>query len=244
MLALSCEHASCAVPPDIELGVSRSILRSHVGWDHGAAETAKRLGESFDVAPALGVWTRLYVDLNRRAENPAVIPHHAFGAEVPGNYNLVVEERATRLQHHAAWRRGVQDTIRQQVDRHGRCLHLSIHSFTNELQGKVRDFDLGVLFDPNRAYEATIADEWVDRANRMGIATRANEPYTGWGEGLTTATRNLHPEQEYLGFEIEISHRVTRSKRRLADLTHALVSLITPTLSAAPTRVAMRTPIL
>lgn len=220
-IVVSCEHASNRVPPGAELRVSTDALADHFGWDEGAREIALAVGEGLGSPPFLGEWTRLYVDLNRFPERPGAVPAVAFGLRVPGNENLSTDERAQRIERfHRPWRAAVEEAVRETIARHGVCLHLSIHTFTPKLGDSIRDFDMGILFDPDHTLDTVVQSVLLDGLRAAGLDTRPNEPYTGWGDGLTTALRALFGPQAYAGIEVETSHRVVRAlggTRRVVD---------------------------
>ena len=111
-LVLSCEHASWTQPPGVDLGVPLDVLQSQAGWDHGAFDIASRLSEAVGLPVHTGAFTRMFVDLNRAADHPDVIPAVCYGAPVPGNAHLSPGDRAARLAmfHAPYW-----DAIRRDV---------------------------------------------------------------------------------------------------------------------------------
>ena len=82
-LVLSCEHASWTLPPGIDLGVPLDVLRSQASWDHGALDIATRLSEAVGLPVHAGAFSRMFVDLNRHAGHPDVVPEVSYGAVVP-----------------------------------------------------------------------------------------------------------------------------------------------------------------
>ncbi len=224
MFVISCEHASNDVPEGVVLDVGRDVLASHVAWDPGAAEIARAVATALDLTPILGTATRLYVDLNRSEHGPSVIPAVAFGTPVPGNTTLTVADRDARLRHHRAYRGAVTDAVRATLAQHGRCVHLSIHSFTPVMNGEARDFDCGVLYDPASPADCVVADALVNALSAAGLATRRNEPYGGTGDGLTTTLRDTFGCERYAGVEVETSHRVTDQEHGCARVAAAVLT--------------------
>ena len=231
-IVLSCEHASNAVPDGVDLGVSRDVLASHVAWDHGAAAIATALAEALAAPLVLGRWTRLFVDLNRSEHGPSAIPENAFGTPVPGNVGIDEAERERRFATvHRPYRAAVGEAVSRAIAAHGRCVHLSIHSFTPSLHGVARDFDMGILFDPDRFLDRVVSERLIADLNARGLATRANAPYGGTGDGLTTTLRGVHGPDVYAGIEVETSHRITEVPGGIARVASALAA-IAPMLSA------------
>ena len=239
-LVLSCEHATCAVPTDVQLGVPSNVLESHVGWDPGAMTFAMQLASRPAVrqrlvAPLLAPpWTRLVADTNRSPDTPGAVPAVAFGVTIPGNGVLTDAERATRiLLYHAPHREAVASAATMAV-RQGACFHLAVHSFDPSLEPARRAFDVGVLYDPARRAETHWALMLLDALRKAGVEARANAPYLGVDDGLTTALRTrLGPR--YRGIELELNQawadpRIAapghRGKRIHAGVMAALVRVL------------------
>jgi predicted N-formylglutamate amidohydrolase len=75
------------------------------------------------------------------------------------------------------------------------------------LNGKVRNYDAGILYDPSRGEEAELAGNLIKHMNSHGIKTVANRPYKGTADGHTTALRKEFPADRYIGIEIELSQK-------------------------------------
>lgn len=224
MFVVTCEHASNDVPEGVVLEVSDEVLASHVAWDPGAADIAQRVARALGEVPHLGAATRLYVDLNRSEHGPSVIPAVAFGTVIPGNAAVSVVDRARRLAMHARYRNAVREAVAAALAQHGRCVHLSIHSFTPVMDGHVRDFDCGVLYDPDSPADRVVADALVTALTAGGLATRRNEPYGGTGDGFTTTLRDTFGRERYAGVEVETSHRVTDTEGGRARVAAAVIA--------------------
>jgi predicted N-formylglutamate amidohydrolase len=214
-LIVTAEHASNTIPPALAgLGVPSEILASHVAWDPGAREVATALAAALGAPLLLGEHSRLVADLNRSPGTDAVVPRAAFGVVVPGNANLTAEDRAARevAYHRPYWNR-VEEAVRALRPP---VLHLSVHSFTPELDGKKREVELGVLHDPAHPLEAEIARLFLPILRAHGFDARANEPYDGRADGLCTALRAKLPPSAYAGVEIEISHELLGALDRVS----------------------------
>jgi len=228
---VTCEHASAALPAGIDLGVDAAVLSSHVGWDPGALEVARTVSERLAVALHAGRYTRLYVDLNRAEASAGVIPTRSFGVDIPGNRGLPAAERARRLADHRAYRTAVDWAVTAAVAAGG-CLHLAVHSFAPEVEGSLRPYDAGVLFDPDRPRETATAGEILAALAATGLAVRANEPYLGIDDGLTTWLRRRYPDGAYAGLEIEVAQALTSARR--ATLADAVAQAAMEACAARP----------
>jgi len=219
-LLLTCEHGGNRVPPAFAALFrgrgARALLDSHRGFDPGALDAARRLARATGAPLLAATTTRLLVDPNRSATNPAV-----FSARTRGLPRA--EREALLARFHAPHRRRVREAI-DRLARPGRgVLHVAVHSFTPRLRGERRDFDLGLLYDPARPPERALARRWVERlaAAAPTLRVRRNAPYRGASDGLTTALRReLGPG--YLGIELELSQAALADRERRAALLAAL----------------------
>jgi predicted N-formylglutamate amidohydrolase len=146
------------------------------------------------------------------AWDPAALPVARAVADALG---------ARIAEHHTPYRSAVEAAVRERLARG--VLHLSVHSFTDVYEGRVRDVDLGLLVDPTRPLEARFSAlaraTWA--ATRFDV--RENEPYDGRTDALTTALRGRLPEALYAGVELEISHRHLGALDEIAAMTIDLV---------------------
>jgi len=95
-------------------------------------------------------------------------------------------------------------------------LHLSVHSFTPAIDGRVRNADVGLLYDPARTAERRVCQQ-LQRALQSAhpeLRVRRNYPYRGTADGFTTYLRRLFPDKQYAGIEIEINQRYPFGEQR------------------------------
>lgn len=222
----SCEHASNAVPeflsPYFKNARAKEFLDSHRGYDIGAAEVFRELIRILHPAFAIeGAYTRLAIDFNRNSDR-----NHRY-SEFSEKATPEEKERLERL--HADYRGSFLGAIRKEMSekRSVQILHLSIHSFTPELDGKIRNADIGILYDPARKEEAALARVWKESLKKIAtnIRVRFNYPYLGKTDGHTTALRKIFPQTEYLGFEIEMNQALFR-KSRPEDIARMLAKIM------------------
>jgi len=236
LVLISCEHASNDIPQSYRgLGLAPDARESHIAWDRGAREIARVCAERLGCAYHEGIHTRLLVDLNRAASNPAVIPRVAFGVTVPGNAGLTAAERAGRIRlYHEPYRAAVIRDIEAIVANQGTCCHFSIHTFTPTLEGVSRDADIGVLYDPKRWRERVLAVALTRMLHRTGWKARRNYPYRGTNDGLTTHCRRRFAARNYIGVEIEINQRILPDARAVYHAGHRLCIALQDIDVAAP----------
>lgn len=233
-LLLTCEHASNALPPGFDPGVGAEVVASHLGWDIGALEAARVVAATTGTALIAGEWSRLFVDLNRLADAPGAVPAVSCGTPIPGNVCVTSAERAERIAHvHAPYRATVLAAAERAVLGAGLCVHVSVHSFTPALHGEPRPFDVGILFDPSRPLEVAVADVLLAGFRVAGHSARANEPYAGTDDGVTTWLRARFGPGAYAGIEVELNQGLTASRDVAEALGATLSSMIPAAIAAA-----------
>lgn len=201
-LVLTCEHADHRIPrvyASLFAG-AEDVVRSHRGWDPGALPLARLLARRLGETLLVTRWCRLLVESNRSPTNPRIWSRYTKG--------LPAEARAEILAHY--WRphrEEVERAVADAVVRGERVVHVAVHSFTSEMDGVVRNADVGLLFDSRRKHESAFARRWAAnlRAGDPALRVRLNYPYLGLADGLTTALRRVHPSTRYLGFELEVN---------------------------------------
>jgi predicted N-formylglutamate amidohydrolase len=197
-LLIVCDHASNAVPDDIDLGIDPRLLDLHIAWDIGAAALAHGLCDRFGAPGLFGAVSRLVIDLHREEDSPALIPVASDGHRIPGNEGLSAAERAARI---ARFFRPYHDRLGALVEATRPALIVAVHSFTPRLEtaaGPARPWQVGILYnEDDRAARPAIA-----ALRAAGFTTGDNEPYSG---RLLNATMNRHAEARgipYLAIEV------------------------------------------
>ncbi len=185
-IVLVCEHASNVLPRTLgNLGLSELDLQRHIAWDIGAEGTSRILSKLLDAPLILQRYSRLAYDCNRPPEAAGAMPEKSEVFEIPGNKKLSPAARLARTQEiYRPFHRAVEDFLDHRASEGQATIIVTMHSFTPVYDGKVRDFDVGFLFD---------RDNWL--ANFLIKAfpkdrARLNEPY-GPKDGVMHTT-NLH----------------------------------------------------
>ncbi|MDQ0251297.1 putative N-formylglutamate amidohydrolase [Sphingomonas kyeonggiensis] len=208
---LLCDHASNAVPADIDLGIDPALLDNHIAIDIGAAAVTRALAAKLDCPAILATVSRLVIDLHREPDHIGLIPHRSDGHLIPGNESVDKPARIARF--HTPYHRVLRDQVRARRPR----LILSIHSFTPCLEhgGTDRPWQVGVLYNRDTRAAHPTVKFFRDR----GFVTGDNEPYSG---RLLNATLNRHAEgQGRPSVAIEIRNDLIREDagaREWADI--------------------------
>lgn len=204
VVLITCEHGGNTIPVAYRemLAGSKSLLDTHRGLDIGALQMAKALAAALQAPLIFATVSRLLVDLNRSIGHPQL--HCEAIRKAPAAFREEILK-----QHYLPYRAHAEQLVGETIKEHGQVLHVSSHSFTPRLNGKVRKTDIGLLYDPARARESAFCKRWQTalKAQAPELTVHRNAPYTGYADGLTTSLRTLFPEEAYLGIELEINHK-------------------------------------
>ncbi len=177
-LLFLCDHASNAVPePYRDLGLPRSELERHIGYDIGAAPLTRELAARFRAPALLTRVSRLLIDPNRGEDDPTLIMRLSDGAVVPGNAHVDAGERERRLDlYHRPYHRAIEVQLDRMIAAGRPPAILSVHSYTPIWKGFARPWHAGVLWDRDMRLARPLIDMLrEDRGLRVG----SNEPYSG-----------------------------------------------------------------
>ena len=225
-LILTCEHASNRLPAAFKKAVPADVLKTHRAYDIGALAVFRKLVRF--AKPEFhceGKFSRLFVDLNRTITNKSAFSEYYEDLE---SRDKAAAEKA-RAQATAYWkeyRENVEKFVLKNIGPSASSgtlrksslslpkrtdvaiVHLGIHSFTPALHGKVRNADIGILYDPARPQERAYAQVIKDEIKRLypAMKVRFNYPYKGSSDGLTTTLRKKFGPR-YVGIEIEINQK-------------------------------------
>jgi len=208
---ITCEHGGNRVPALYRslFHGRRALLDSHRGYDPGALVMARSLARALKAPLVTSTVSRLLVDLNRSIGHPQLFS--AATRSVPEKLRARIVE-----QHYRPYRTRVERLVSQSVSRGCRVIHISSHSFTAKLNGKMRRADVGLLYDPGRHGETQLCARWKASlaASAPGLLVRRNYPYAGKGDGLTSYLRLRFPRSAYVGIELEVNQGIVSAAGR------------------------------
>jgi predicted N-formylglutamate amidohydrolase len=225
---ISAEHASNRVPAQYKnLGLTRRQLQSHIAWDSGSRTVARACAKALGCPCHEGGHSRLFVDLNRSLHHPKLMARQSFSIPIPGNETLSREERNRRVRlYYTPFREAVLADVRRIIQAHGRCIHLSIHSFTPVVDAVRRVGDIGILYDPSRRIEKTLASNLIARIAAQGFHVRRNYPYRGVSDGHVTRLRTLFPKASYAGLEVEVNQAILQTTGDVRHIARKLAASV------------------
>ena len=209
---LTCEHASNRLPAAFKKAVPADVLKTHRAYDIGAVHVFRKLVKF--AKPEFyceGKYSRLFVDLNRTITNKSAFSEYYEQLDKATASKVKAQATAYWSEYRAAIEKFVDSALKPKTrvaKSEPEIVHLGIHSFTPELNGKVRNTDIGILYDPSRPKECELAQVIKAEIKRLHpeMKVRFNYPYKGTSDGLTTTLRKkIGPR--YAGLEIEINQK-------------------------------------
>lgn len=218
-LFITCEHSSNVIPAEYQhlFNDSQELLKSHRGWDIGAHMIYKALCEHFRCMSLAATSSRLLVELNRSTH------HRQLLSEL--SQKLDVGQKKQLLERfYWPYRTFLTQSMMSAAKQDFQIIHLSIHSFTPVLNNKIRNADVGLLYDPQRSLERAFALRLKENLDK-NLKVRLNYPYRGYYDGLTTTLRGLFPSKTYIGLELESNQKYFNSDGRCkTDLVQQLLN--------------------
>lgn len=220
VIILSCEHASNHFPAKYQhLIKSDVVIQSHRGYDIGAQGLCEGLAKALHVEFVLAGVSRMLIDFNRSVTNPGIYSAWSKLLSAADKENVME-------QYYRPYRDSVEQLIRQQLKRHDHVIHLSVHSFTPKLNGKVRAADIGLLYDPQRAGERKFAVNLQGniKSHEPDLRVRRNYPYKGTSDGFTTYLRKLFAAKRYSGIELEVNQLLLDKQHSINRMVNIIAS--------------------
>ncbi len=219
-IILSCEHGGNQIPSNYQKLFKRQVnlLNSHYAYDKGALVVARRLSKRLKAPLIYSITSRLLIDLNRSLHHPGLFSDFSRSA------NDIIKSEIIK-HHYSPYHSRIGKLIDESIQHNKRAFHFSIHSFTPELNGEVRNADFGILYNPSRNIEKKIAKSLqLFIKENSGFSVRLNYPYLGKADGLTTILRKKYPVSRYCGIEIEMNQSAFDNPR---NKTNEFVYILT-----------------
>ena len=218
LMFLGCEHAGNEVPPMFRpwFKGAEGVLASHRGWDIGALDLFGRLRTLADASISNRL-SRLCVEFNRSEDSKQLFSEYT--RDLPENLRQLLLDSyiSYRSEFEAQLAAGLKDKCT--------ILHISVHSFTPVLNGKKRDCDIGLLYDPAHSNEAAFCSAWRDaiRSRAPGLRVRMNYPYKGTSDGYARTLRRQFGTN-YAGIELEVNQKFAPKGVMDPDIKEVLYS--------------------
>lgn len=205
-LLITCEHASNAIPTEYLHLFQQGrdpVLNTHRAFDIGTKALFDELVKTLPCTHLCAKWSRLIVDLNRSLKNPQCLSEFTQQLETQ-------EQKSLLQQYYVPYRNQVTQYVHELIAKHGRLIHLSIHSFTPNLAGKIRQGDIGLLYDPQRAEEKSLCLHWQNLLKQKAphYRVRRNYPYQGVSDSIMRPFRREYSSKKYIGIELESNQAI------------------------------------
>ena len=219
-LVITCEHGGNQIPLEYQpYFTDTSILNTHKGYDIGALDVFNYLKPIANYSN-FSTTSRLLIELNRSINNKNLFSEFTKP--------LLVEQKQTLIDnYYNTYRQAITDYIALQLKHNISVLHLSIHSFTPVLNLKVRQCDIGILYDSRLEQEKLYATKLKRNiiALNPDYRVRYNYPYLGKADGFTTALRQQF-KNNYIGIEVEINQSFALDNKMPKKLKQVLKQAI------------------
>ncbi|HEY8384551.1 MAG TPA: N-formylglutamate amidohydrolase [Microvirga sp.] len=172
-----CDHASNAVPPDLDLGLPAAEYERHIAYDIGAAAVTRALAHRLGAPAILTRFSRLVIDPNRGRDDPTLVMRLSDGAVVPGNARVDEAEIRRRIERfYEPYDAAITHALgRALTAGHPPCL-VTVHSFTPVWRGWPRPWHVGILWDADERFARPLIE---GLKAEPGLVVGDNEPYDG-----------------------------------------------------------------
>lgn len=183
------------------LGLGKKDLAKHIAWDPGTEVIGKYLSKVMDAPAVYAQYSRLVVDLNRGEDNKECMRDVSDHIRIPRNVGLTEEERQQRLNeifwpYHAA----IDKAVTRFTGKGIVPMFLSMHSFTPEMDGYKRPWEIGILWNNEEKLARQLAKNL--RAQNPGMVVGENEPYSLKSVNYSKNTISTHAEGRGLPYII------------------------------------------
>ena len=205
-LFLSCEHGGNQVPLKYSylFKDKRTLLNTHRGFDKGALKLFNTLQKIDDVEFSISnKITRLLVDFNRSLFRPTIFSEYTKHLESSQKKELLEK-------YYFPYRQNFHNKVNEVISQGDKVFHISVHAFAPEVDGKIRNTDIGILFDPKHSIERYMALFWRRTLKCIfpNLVIRYNSPFSGKPDGHVAPLRKEFGEK-YVGFELELNSKHT-----------------------------------
>jgi len=233
-----CEHAANHVPSALDnLGLSASLLQTHIAWDAGARGVAEALAVALDAPMIAQRVSRLVYDCNRPPESTAAIPELSEIYPIPGNSELTAAQRQDRVDAvYRPFHTAIANHLRRRCAEGRPPVLVTVHSFTPVYRGVKRSVDIGVVCDT----DCRLAEAVLRRARDSGqFDARLNEPYGPADEVTHTLVEHALP-LSLLNVMIEVRNDLIADSDAQGAMAAWLAGCLTEALATAALSTANR----
>lgn len=210
VLVITCEHGGNKIPKAYTslFDKHQELLNSHRGWDIGALKVYQSLLGLEPVFNAYSETSRLLVELNRSV-------HHTNLFSIVTKPLSKTAKQEILSEHYFPYRNRVKEELKQLIETKKQVVHISVHSFIPELNGEIRNADIGLLYDSRLKHESAFAAQFKNEILKVSnYRVRMNYPYLGKADGFTTYLRKKLGIN-YIGIELELKNDLLANDNEL-----------------------------
>ena len=228
-ILLVCDHAGQLVPRALGgLGISRSELDRHIGWDIGAGAVTRALAAALDAAAILQLYSRLVIDCNRRPGHATSVAPVSDGTVIPGNAGTPPAWlHAREAEIFDPYQHAIAAELTRRLEQGRPPAVVAIHSFTPVMAGVARVWQAGVLHN----HDPRLALEVAGLLRQDGLIVGDNEPYALSDDSDYTIP--VHAERHgLLNLELEIRQDLIATETGQAEWAARLARVLLQALAA------------
>jgi predicted N-formylglutamate amidohydrolase len=171
-IVLLCEHGGRRVPgPWADLGLPSVFFTTHHGCDIGAAELTRALAQELGATAVIADYSRLFLDYNRKRNDPECRRIEIGGVPVPRNLDLTAGEIEIR---EAIARAPLEKATAHWTEQRSARAVISIHSFSPYWSNAKRECEIGVMWREDTRLAPRLIEELAKSGTHV---VRDNEPY-------------------------------------------------------------------
>lgn len=172
-LVLLCEHGGMRIPePWTNLGLAAPFIETHWAYDIGSRNLTLAIAEALDATAIIANYSRLFLDYNRKSQDPSCMRLDMGGIPVPGNQNLTDDERQFRER---IARQPVEEAVTQHLEAaQGRGI-ISIHSFSPVWDSHPRACQIGIMWKRDARLSAPLLSALGQQTQ---FTVEDNQPYS------------------------------------------------------------------
>lgn len=173
-----CDHAGQNFPSALgQLGIADEDKQKHITYDIGTEDIGLYLSEKMDATAYIAHYSRLVADVNRSPLRPDFAPEVSDNHIIPGNRDMSDAERQARINEiYTPYQEAVGTGLQRRLDNGQTPLCLSIHSFTPEMDGVKRPWEIAILWSADDELAPLMIEAL--RRNNPDLTIGDNEPYS------------------------------------------------------------------
>lgn len=171
------DHAGASIPAALgTLGLTAADRVRHIALDIGVERLGQALSARLGARLVSQAYSRLVVDCNRDPRDPGWIAAKSDGTAIPGNAGVADAEReARRREIFEPYHRAIAGLLDRRAVESLETVFVSLHSFTPEMGGVRRPWEIGVLHDGRE--DGFALDLLAGLRRRAGLSPGDNQPY-------------------------------------------------------------------